>query len=298
MSSRNRAKIWGILLTVSLALFLGSPLARADNVALGTDYLVTQATTFDTIPGLGLVTFKGVPITGSAPADTIIERTTDIAIGTSLTLPTTPNLLLTGLSMMSTNLPTAVWISLDPANLARDTGFMAITGTAAAGGLFGAALNVFFDICTAPSPTGVGCGAGTSLGTGNLFLSDPATGTPWSPNTPNGATAAQPDGLFLNFALDCDSPTCTTAQNAADQAANQHTGLSPGEVDFWPGEVGPGGMGGQPGQIVGILSCAPGACHPVDPAPASMPEPTSVLLLGTCLLGLAGLARKKLLKSS
>ena len=297
MNSRNTAKIWGILLTISLALFLGSPLARADIVALGTDYLTTQNGTFANLGGsLGMVTFGGVALPGLGTADTIIQRTSDIPIGSTLTLPAVQNLDITALSLVSTNLSTNIYISLDPANLANDVGHMAITGSAANGGLFVASLDVFFDICTAPSPTGVGCGAGTSLGTGNFVLTDPSTGTPWSPNAPNGAVIVP--------GLDCDSPNCTPAQNAADQAANQHAGLSAGEVDFWPGIVGPGGVlntgGGTapPGTKVPIMSCGGGGaeCHPVDPA--GVPEPASVLLLGSCLLGLAALARNKLLKKS
>jgi hypothetical protein len=82
---------------------------------------------------------------------------------------------------------------------------------------------------------------------------------PWRPNPQTGAEVVigPDDG------------------SAADQAANVHTGLDPLEVDLFPDL-----------SVTSFLGPSNG--HFVEPAMMSMPEPGTLLLIGTGLLGLAG----------
>jgi hypothetical protein len=151
-----------------------------------------------------------------------------------------------------------VFVSLDPANLANDTGTMTINRSLT-GGTLTSMLNVFFDVCTQPGVKGVGCGVGTSLMTAMAVLTGAAQ--PWGPNPPTGAelVTGPDDG------------------SAADQDANMHTGLDPLEVDLFP----------DLNEVASFNFVSNGA-HIVEPA-LMAPEPGTLLLIGSGLLGLAGL---------
>jgi hypothetical protein len=116
-----------------------------------------------------------------------------------------------------------VFVTLDPVNLANDTGHIMINGTLAGGTLLLMDLNVFFDAHFAP------IGAGSPF---DVFLSIMLS-TP--PTPPQGWLPTPPPFAVAVAGLDCDLSTCTAAQMAADQAANVHTSLAANEVDFFPG---------------------------------------------------------------
>jgi len=272
--------------TCAAALLAAIPLAaKADVVVAGTDYFQTVPPATDNIPGIGTVDFMGVPF-GPGTTDTIIQRTAAITIGVT-NPPTPPNLMMRGLQLESTNwaalgLPAPFFVSLDPTQLANDTGVMSIFGNTTTGGTFNSTINVNFDMCTALGVRGVGCGSGTLIGTGSLSLS--SSGSLWSP-TPASGDLIVPgplDGSPADFAandhfIPCISigqdPVCVLPSSLVDLPAGGSI------VDFFPGTP-----------TNPVMSCAPGACHPVDPA---LPEPGTIVLLGSSLLGLAGLRNRR-----
>src|SRR5512132_2823764 len=125
-----------IPIALGAAVFLSVGQADADTVALGTDYFATIPETFFTLPTGIVVPLTGNPI-GPGNADTIVQRTQDVTIvGSGQMGPTVTGLQMTALSLVSTNpVPGlgTVFITLDPANLALDTGTMTIFGSATGG---------------------------------------------------------------------------------------------------------------------------------------------------------------------
>jgi hypothetical protein len=197
------------LVTVLLVLGLSMAASAVDieptapAVALGSDYFVTQpGTHFNFGGGIGDVNLLGLPI-GPFNTDTIIQRKADAILGG----PAIP------IQMVALSLKSAapvnvggsffdVFITLDPANLANDTGTMSIAGNTTTGGTFSSAINVFFQAHFAPT------GAGSAFDVFNQ-VNLTSAGTAWGPTAPAGA-------VIVNGPDD---------GTAADQQANKHTGL-------------------------------------------------------------------------
>ena len=253
-------KNWAILLAVA---GLGiCTTARADEVVLGSDFFQTVPGTTATIYGM---TFDlvGVPF-GPGLTDTIVERTQNITINGT---PTGPNIQITGLSMVTTNLTTPLYVSLDPANLANDTGVLTIDGSTAGGTFATSFFDVYFEICTAPGVMGVGCGSGTVVGSPLEFVMN-SSGI-WNPTPPPGAVIV--------------------SGPVGDIAANLHTGLTDDEVDFFP----EGWTAGAPIIENGLYDNTGWTeQHLITVAPT--PEPGTLLLFAT-QLAVLGLGVRKIL---
>jgi hypothetical protein len=211
------------LLTVLVMLGSSVSAGAADidptvpSVALGSNYFATQpGTHFNFGGGVGDVNFLGLPI-GPSNTDTIIQRKADAVLGG----PAIP-IQIVALSLKSAapvNVGGSffdVFITLDPANFANDTGTMSIAGNTTTGGTFSSALNVFFQAHFAPT------GAGSAFDVFNQ-INITSSGTAWGPTPPAGA-------VIVNGPDD---------GTAADQQANKHSGLictavtGACEVDFF-----------------------------------------------------------------
>jgi len=216
-------------------------------VVLGSDYFATQAGTFFVFPGVGSVSLTGNPI-GPGITDTIVQRQANATInGPSIPIQ------ITALSLEGTVNAVPIFVTLDPLNLALDTGTMTIDGSLA-GGTFTSSLDVFFDVCLAAGSGGVGCANGSTIGTGTIDLTN--AGATWSPTPPPGG--------------------CLVTGPVGDQAADCHTGLDSNQDDFF---------------LVGTnAECsAANGCHVVSNA---TPEPNSLILFATALVGLAALGKR------
>jgi hypothetical protein len=139
-SKHNRALIW----TLAISLALVPAAARAD-IIQGADYLNTTSGQFDFGSPIGTVNFVSNPI-GPGTTDTIVQRQSDAVVNG----PAVP-IMITALSLESAapvNIGGSffdVFVSLDPANLANDTGTLSVMGTST-GGTFSSTLDVFFEI--------------------------------------------------------------------------------------------------------------------------------------------------------
>jgi hypothetical protein len=262
------------LLAAFLALGLSITARAADldptapSVALGSDYFATVPGTHFNFGGtIGDVSLMGLPI-GPFDTDTIVQRQADAIIGgpaisiqiVALSLKSTAPVFVGGNFF-------DVFVTLDPANLANDTGSLAVTGTQA-GGLFTSNLNVFFDAHFAQ----VGGGAVFDV-FNNISLTN--SGAPWGPTPTPGA-------LLVNGPDD---------GTTSDQNANFHSGLKSGactptapstpcEVDFF---LNSGPSGGNPNQPFVEGNGTNEAHFAIE---AQTPEPASLFLIGSALLAL------------
>lgn len=211
------------LLTVLVLLgsSMGAGAADIDptvpSVALGSNYFATQpGSHFNFGGGIGDVSLLGLPI-GPFNTDTIIQRKADAVLGG----PAIP------IQIVAWSLKSAapvnvggsffdVFITLDPANLANDTGTMSIAGNTTTGGTFSSGLNFFFQAHFAPT------GAGSAFDVFNQ-VNMTSSGTAWGPTPPAGA-------VIMNGPDD---------GTTADQQANKHSSLicttasGACEVDFF-----------------------------------------------------------------
>ena len=234
-----------------MSVYSANPsIAAAIDVALGSDYFQTTSASL-TLSGIGTVNLVGNPI-GPGNTDTIIQRQQDAIIG-GAPIP----IQMTALSLESTapvNIGGSffdVFVTLDSSKLSMDTGTLSVTGTLA-GGTFTSTFDLFYDARFVPVTTGLQPDV-----FGSVVLNN--AGTAWFP-TPSA-------GQVLVSGLDCDPGLlpCTTTQLAADQAANNHSGLAADEVDFFT----PGGA--------------------TTPLPAALP----LFATGLGGLGLLGWRRKR-----
>jgi hypothetical protein len=166
----------GVLVcALALGLAFVPPAARADILA-GTDYLTTTSAEYDFGDSIGTVDLQSNPI-GPGNTDTIIQRQSDAVING----PSVP-FLMTALSLESTapvNIGGSffdVFFTLDPSNLANDTGTLSIMGSPS-GGTISSTLDVFFEIqftplAPGPAPSPM-FGEATLTGTGTWTSAPP-----------------------------------------------------------------------------------------------------------------------------
>jgi hypothetical protein len=258
-----------IVRTAVLASLLGAlgqsaeidPTCPLGCVAKGTDYFMTVpgTTAFDFGPGIGVVNFVGrsLALPGLGVTDTIVQRLGDAQFNSPV------NLMLTALSLKDAspiNIGGSffdVFVALDPAHLANDTGSMTISGNLN-GGTFTSTLNVFFTANFVPVTTGNPFTVSSSTSLVN-------TGTSWGPRPLSV-------GLLV---------TCADDDSAADQGCNHHTGLASNEVDFYT--------------VVANVDGTPTGSSTVHNGPhgvtdTQVPEPATSPLIGAALVVLVGFA--------
>ena len=256
------------LLTVLVMLGSSMSAGAADidptvpSVALGSGYFATQPGTHVNFGGgVGDVNLIGLPI-GPFNTSAIIQRRADAVLGG----PAIP------IQMVALSLRSAapvnvggsffdVFITLDPANLANDTGTMSIAGNTTTGGTFSSAVNVFFQAHFAPT------GAGSAFDVFNQ-VNMVSLGTAWGPNPPAGA-------VIVNGPDD---------GTAADQPANKHSGLlctaatGACEVDFF--------LPTNDTTLISSTSTGNFAFLARNATTPPVPEPGSLLLLSSGIIAL------------
>ena len=192
--------------------------ATANQVALGSSYFHTSSTIIDFGGSIGAVNLVGKAI-GPGNTDTIIERQADAIING----PAIP-IQLRALSLTSSapiNIGGTlfnVFVTLNPANLDKNTGTMSVTGTETQG-FFDAFLNAFI------------VGEFHATGSQDTVTVEEAISLNFTKVEFRNIALTTDTVQVLGF--DCDSPSCSPAQMAVDRAANVHTGLSSDEIDFF-----------------------------------------------------------------
>jgi|GEM_PF-2989153 len=240
---------------------------NASNILMGSDYLMTaEGTFFDFGAGIGPVPLKGKPV-GPGFTDTIVQRQADAFLGPPYVGGTdTIPIELVALSLVSVNPVNIsgsffdVFIGLTPG--LRSTGSMTVThdfpdnGTPDPEGTFTSFFDVFFDASFSP----VGGGQGFVISnTIRLETAEPAL---WGHEPPPG-------------------PNVFVEGLVGDQDANRHVGPIPIIFnDFYP-----------IGEIIEVHPQGAGI-HIVRQA--VVPEPSTVLLVGSGLAGLVVLGRRRL----
>ena len=115
-----------LVLGLMVAFGLTQVNARADiTIAAGTDYLYTQPGTYYTFPSpIGVQPLVGNPVYAGG-TDTVVDRLQNADATTGAPI----NTQITGLSLLGTGAYSGLSVTLDPNNLANDTGTMSFTVT-------------------------------------------------------------------------------------------------------------------------------------------------------------------------
>jgi|HubBroStandDraft_1064217.scaffolds.fasta_scaffold13199_3 hypothetical protein len=217
----SQALVW--FMAAACGLCGAARVRAAQVVALGTDYLTTAPGTQFNVPGIGLIQFKGKPLTGLGTTDTVVERQedADLAPGqatipiqvTELSLESTAPVTINGLSCN-------VSVTLNAANLAQDVGSMTIVASPAT---FDSTFTLFY-ILTFTTAAGQTCRPPI---TGNCQFGQ--NGASWN-------TAPLPSAFLVTGPDNCTPTTPPTSGHCLgtkDQKANEHKPLAKGAVDFY-----------------------------------------------------------------
>jgi hypothetical protein len=237
MNLKAQAKV-ALCFSAILALSF-CPTAQATDIALGPDYFATQEGTQFIFNGV-TVDLVGVPI-GPGNTDTIVQRLSD-AIVSPGGVATPISIQIKALSLESTQplsipgvpSPVNVFVTLDPTNLANDTGQMTITeNSTGTGGTFTSFLDVFFDVCLQPGANGVGCANGTTpIATGKEVLSN--SGATWS-TTPSPSSVLVTGDFFPQGTLteSCDLVITSSCGPPATHVVDPATTPEPSSLALW-----------------------------------------------------------------